>query len=197
MLSKRLYMLPQSDYNSITSGTNGYAASTGYNLVTGLGTPVANVLVPDLIAYQGAGTVYSGPTVGALQDAGLVNTGAGSSSTIDVFSVFDALTVTGNGVGGEPAQGTNGALLTRRAGDGPHATLERGSSVAVGRLGDPSYERMFGLGTRPAQISAIDQVLGTLADADSDNTLIGDLAFEQVSSGTHQPKGSVVTETTR
>jgi hypothetical protein len=132
-----------------------------------------------------------------LQDAGLVNTGAGSSSTIDVFSVFDALTVTGDGRGGGPAQGTNGAMLTRRAGDGPHTTLERGSSVEVGRTGDPSYDRMFGLGTGPAQISAIDQALGTLADADSDNTLIGDLAFEQVSSGTHQPKGSVVTETTR
>jgi subtilase family serine protease len=45
-----LYMLPQIDYNSITSGSNGYAASTGYNLVTGLGTPVANLVVPDLIA---------------------------------------------------------------------------------------------------------------------------------------------------
>ena len=48
-----LYMLPQSDYNVIASGNNGYAAGAGYNLVTGLGTPVANLLVPDLIAYQG------------------------------------------------------------------------------------------------------------------------------------------------
>ncbi len=55
-----LYMLPQSDYNAITSGTNGYTASAGYNLVTGLGTPVANLLVPDLIAYQGAGTTLFG-----------------------------------------------------------------------------------------------------------------------------------------
>ena len=51
-----LYMLPQSDYNVITSGNNGYSAGAGYNLVTGLGTPVANLLVPDLVAYQGPGT---------------------------------------------------------------------------------------------------------------------------------------------
>ena len=55
-----LYSLPQADYNVISSGTNGYSADPGYNLVTGLGTPVANLLVPDLIAYQGSGTVYSG-----------------------------------------------------------------------------------------------------------------------------------------
>ena len=70
-----LYMLPQSDYNVIASGTNGYTAGAGYNLVTGLGTPVANLLVPDLIAYQGPGTTYAGPTVGPLQNANLVNTG--------------------------------------------------------------------------------------------------------------------------
>ena len=56
-----LYSLPQSDYNVITSGSNGYTANAGYNLVTGLGTPVANLLVPDLVAYQGPGTTYAGP----------------------------------------------------------------------------------------------------------------------------------------
>ena len=91
-----LYMLPQSDYNVIASGNNGYSAGAGYNLVTGLGTPVANLLVPDLIAYHGTGTTYSGPTVGPLQDATLVNTGTSNGCPIDVFSVFDALTVTGN-----------------------------------------------------------------------------------------------------
>src|SRR5271167_2495652 len=71
-----LYLLPQSDYNAIASGNNGYTAGSGYNLVTGLGTPVANLLVPDLVAYQGAGTIYIGPTVGALQDTTLVDTGS-------------------------------------------------------------------------------------------------------------------------
>src|SRR5208337_4725316 len=53
-----LYSLPQSDYNVIASGNNGYTAGSGYNLVTGLGTPVANLLVSDLVAYQGPGTSY-------------------------------------------------------------------------------------------------------------------------------------------
>ena len=63
-----LYMLPQSDYNVITNGSNGYCAASGYNLVTGLGTPVANLLVTDLVAYQGPGTYYSGPTVAAIAE---------------------------------------------------------------------------------------------------------------------------------
>ncbi len=41
------------DFNDITFGNNGpsppYSASKGYDLVTGLGSPVANKLVPDLI----------------------------------------------------------------------------------------------------------------------------------------------------
>ena len=48
-----LYSLPASDFNSVTTGTNGYNAAAGYNLVTGLGTPQANLLIPDLIAYSG------------------------------------------------------------------------------------------------------------------------------------------------
>ena len=80
------------------------ARNAGYNLVTGLGTPVANLLVPDLVAYQGPGTTYAGPTVGPLQDAGLVNTGTSDGGPMDVFSVFDALTVTSNGLGDAQGQ---------------------------------------------------------------------------------------------
>ena len=48
-----LYAMSPSDFNSITSGTNGgFTATAGYNMVTGLGTPVANLMVPDLIAYN-------------------------------------------------------------------------------------------------------------------------------------------------
>jgi len=40
-----LYILPQTDYNVISSGNNGYSATSGYNVVTGLGTPAANLLL--------------------------------------------------------------------------------------------------------------------------------------------------------
>jgi subtilase family serine protease len=37
-------------FDDVTSGNNGsYAAGTGYDLVTGIGSPLANALVPDLI----------------------------------------------------------------------------------------------------------------------------------------------------
>jgi hypothetical protein len=44
-----LYSLPSSDFHDETSGYNGYSAGPGYDLVTGLGSPIANQLVPDLV----------------------------------------------------------------------------------------------------------------------------------------------------
>jgi hypothetical protein len=43
-----VYTLPASDFHDITSGNNGYQAGTGYDFVTGLGTPKANLVVPAL-----------------------------------------------------------------------------------------------------------------------------------------------------
>jgi len=106
-----LYMLPQSDYNLIASGNNGYAAGSGYNLVTGLGTPVASSLIPDLVAYQGPETSYPGPGVGPLQDASLVDPTTTAGGPIDVFSVFDSLTVASNAVGHARAVDTSSANL--------------------------------------------------------------------------------------
>ncbi|HMC65631.1 MAG TPA: hypothetical protein VKI65_11895, partial [Gemmataceae bacterium] len=37
-----------SSYHDIVSGSNGYLATTGYDLATGLGSPIANNLVPFL-----------------------------------------------------------------------------------------------------------------------------------------------------
>ena len=47
-----LYSLPSTDFHDITSGGNGgYNAGPGYDEATGLGTPIANLLVPDLASY--------------------------------------------------------------------------------------------------------------------------------------------------
>jgi len=49
------------DFNDITTGSNGaYQAGPGYDLVTGWGTPRANLLVPDLIDY---GTLRITPSI--------------------------------------------------------------------------------------------------------------------------------------
>jgi subtilase family serine protease len=54
-----LYGLPASDYHDITSGSNGaYSAAPGYDLVTGLGTPRANLIVAAL-----SNPSTQGPTV--------------------------------------------------------------------------------------------------------------------------------------
>ncbi|WP_435008284.1 hypothetical protein P12x_005540 [Tundrisphaera lichenicola] len=43
------YTNPNGDFLDITSGSNGTSAKVGYDTATGLGSPVANKLVPDLI----------------------------------------------------------------------------------------------------------------------------------------------------
>jgi Bacterial Ig-like domain (group 3) len=49
---RALYSLPAGDFHQVTSGYNGFFAGSGYNLVTGLGSPVANLLIPDLVNYD-------------------------------------------------------------------------------------------------------------------------------------------------
>ena len=90
-----LYSLPASDFNAITSGSNGYSAAAGYNLVTGLGTPVANLLVPDLIAYQG--TSPTNASRHRQRRSGSQSSTSGSSINA-VFNVFDAV------IGGQGGQ---------------------------------------------------------------------------------------------
>jgi subtilase family serine protease len=43
-----LYSISKADFHDITIGNNGYPAGPGYDLVTGRGSPVANLLVVDL-----------------------------------------------------------------------------------------------------------------------------------------------------
>ncbi len=64
-----LYSLPASDFHDIIKGYNGNSASPGYDEATGLGTPIANFLIPDLVDYGLPGTVTgvntnTGPTTG-------------------------------------------------------------------------------------------------------------------------------------
>ncbi len=48
-----LYQVSTANFNDITSGSNGhYTAGPGYDLVTGLGSPKANLLVPGLVALH-------------------------------------------------------------------------------------------------------------------------------------------------
>jgi hypothetical protein len=54
-LETLLYSAPSADFHDITSGSNGNAASVGYDLASGLGTPIASNLIPYLAGF-GAST---------------------------------------------------------------------------------------------------------------------------------------------
>jgi hypothetical protein len=56
-----LYSIPSSAFHQVTSGFNGYSAGSGYNLVTGLGSPIANRVVAGLLATQNVYNVAGFP----------------------------------------------------------------------------------------------------------------------------------------
>lgn len=56
-----LYLMAASNFHDITSGNNGYSAGAGYDLVTGRGSPIANILIPQLLA-AGPSVLTSTPT---------------------------------------------------------------------------------------------------------------------------------------
>jgi subtilase family serine protease len=58
-----IYSLPSSDFHDITSGSNGLSATTGYDLASGRGSPIANLVVSGLVNYGGSTTfTVSSPT---------------------------------------------------------------------------------------------------------------------------------------
>ena len=73
------YTNPSGDFADITTGSNGNVATTGYDTATGLGSPVANKLVPDLIAYGVTSTPTPTPTF-AIGDAGFESVSLGSGN---------------------------------------------------------------------------------------------------------------------
>jgi subtilisin-like proprotein convertase family protein len=69
----KLYALPASDFHDIVTGSNaaGSDAGPGYDLVTGRGSPIANLLIPDLIGVGSiSGIVYEDRNANATNDAG-------------------------------------------------------------------------------------------------------------------------------
>ncbi|MCY2924072.1 MAG: hypothetical protein NT031_01295, partial [Planctomycetota bacterium] len=83
-----IYALPASDFHDITTGNNGYAAGPGFDLVTGRGTPRANLLVPDLVGGVTTPVAPAGPSISSLAVApGSVV--AGASVTLSASGITD------------------------------------------------------------------------------------------------------------
>jgi hypothetical protein len=98
-----LYGLPQSDFHDITTGGNGtYNATPGYDLVTGRGTPIANLLVPALAGYGVAQPPgISAPTSASVTQNGSVTFSSAGGNAITLSdsqagSNSDSLTLSVN-----------------------------------------------------------------------------------------------------
>ncbi len=81
-----LYSLPAADFHDILYGNNGDPAGPGYDLATGLGTPVANLLVPDLAAYAIPGQNTTKVVVTALPVAPVFGQPVTLDATVSVVS---------------------------------------------------------------------------------------------------------------
>jgi len=118
-----------SDFHDITTGNNGYAATTGYDLATGWGSPNGSGLINGLL-----GTI-STPGFGLTASATSVSTEQGSSAT----SIITSTVLNGFSAGislsasGQPAGVTVGFSPASITGAGTSTlTFTVGASAAVG-----------------------------------------------------------------
>jgi hypothetical protein len=91
-----LYKLSSSDFNDITSGSNGgYSAGPGYDLVTGLGSPFANKIVPGLVGpVQAPAAPTNLAATAGNQQVSLTWT---SSANATSYNIYRSLTSGGEG----------------------------------------------------------------------------------------------------
>jgi hypothetical protein len=119
-----LYGLASADFHDITSGSNGYSAGSGYDLVTGRGTPRAQLVIADLAAYgttsphlvlaasgtNSASTGTTGTVTGGTPRSGTPTTGTPSRGTPTGGGQTVGTPVSGTPTGGS---GTGRARITQ------------------------------------------------------------------------------------
>jgi hypothetical protein len=82
-----LYALPSTDFHDITTGDNGFPATSGYDLATGRGSPIANLLVPALAGFDGT-AVWTGAVSNDWYNGNNWNTFIVPNSTTNVIINF-------------------------------------------------------------------------------------------------------------
>jgi hypothetical protein len=111
-----VYKLPSSDFHDIIAGNNNYAgalfpnqgfnlgitgnaAGPGYDLASGLGTPIANLVIRDLVAFNGSTFVTPTRVATSIQSTGInyfpskiksMTADGGSDGSAGMISVADA-----------------------------------------------------------------------------------------------------------
>ncbi|MGC8642287.1 MAG: hypothetical protein ACP5XB_20690, partial [Isosphaeraceae bacterium] len=113
-----IYSLSSADFHDVTSGSNGLQATQGYDEITGLGTPVANLLVPDLAFYK-----ISSKLVVTAQPPDSLTAGTPFGLTVAVENQAGSVLTSYNGslsltLQGGPARSLLGGTLTATASNG-------------------------------------------------------------------------------
>jgi subtilase family serine protease len=126
----RLYDLPSSAYHDVTRGNNGLSAGVGYDLVTGIGSPIASTLVPDL-----AGTA----TITGRVFADNLGTGNYVSSDAVMASQTIYLDLNNDGMqdNNEPSTTTNSSGAYTFTNQPAGGTVRLSTPTIAGYLADP------------------------------------------------------------
>ena len=123
-----VYAASTADFHDITSGSTQFqSAGTGYDLATGRGSPVANLLIPYLASYGSTGTASGGTTTTVTAPGAPTNFTAQVISTSEINLSWSA------------SSGASGYNVYE---------LESGQAVLVGSLG--SSATSFAVGSLSA-----------------------------------------------
>ncbi len=177
-LLTQLYKLPSSDFHDITTGSNGYAATPGYDLVTGLGTPKANLLVAGLLSANGVSPVTTGASstvvstatshshTSATRHLDLESSPTDSSGSDESGSASVSITIVVSAAGSVqyaalPAAST---LSPQTSGSNGQAQTTANAASSVGLGSAPTSASSFGQGIQP-QVSLV------VANTDLDSPL--------------------------
>jgi autotransporter-associated beta strand protein len=163
-----LYALPATDFHDVTSGSNGdYTAHTGYDMVTGIGTPVADKLVPDLAFGLPATIAGSSPSLaGGTLAAAPSSLGINFSQTVSGANTAANYELRSAGPDGLLGSGDDVIIPLTASYSGTTATL----SCA------PLAENVYRLTVRDAILNP----QGSKLDGDADGTFGGNWATDFV-----------------
>ena len=130
-----LYSLPSTDFHDVITGYNGYSAGPGYDLVTGIGTPIANLLVPALVITPVGGVTLPTPILQNIATGSVLLATFTQGAATQAATSYSATVAWGDGATDTTAE-TNSPLSIVVTGQtiqvfGTHA-FTRSGTLAVG-----------------------------------------------------------------
>ncbi len=199
----RIYQLSSSDFHDVTTGGNGgFSASAGYDLTTGRGTPIANLLIPDLAGGATiSGQIYQDNNANSVNDGS--DTGIGNRVVYldlngnGVFDNNDPITITNaNGFYSFPDQigiASAAVLLASPAGlvaTGPATFTSSYNTVTTLNVGffptafsDSTPNHSYVLQISPSNSSQIQILVNNTVTNSAPLTLLPSLSFNLSGTG--------------